>query len=320
MIIVVLTFGGILAVVLGSYWVFIVRPEQHSHRELAKRLRVARSATAARLGLVKTAQRLSAIPTVDAALSRGRRLIAPAEGLLEQAGSRITVATLLLSCACTALVLFVVVARLTGMPLLALGLVPPAAWIPVAWFRFQRTRRMLKFEEQFPEALDLLSRGLRAGHAFTTGIAMVADELPPPVGPEFRLLYDQQNYGMPFPDALRAFAARLPLIDARFFATAVLTQREAGGNLSEVLDNLASVIRARFKVKRQVRVISAHGRLTGLVLTAVPPALALVLFMINPDHWNTLVGDPLGVRLIYLAVFLQITGGLIIRKLIRIEY
>ena len=96
-----------------------------------------------------------------------------------------------------------------------------------------------KFEEQFPEALDLLARALRAGHAFTTGIAMVADEMPEPVGPEFRILYDHQNFGMPMPDALRDFADRIPVLDARFFVTAVLIQRESGGNLSEVLDNLA---------------------------------------------------------------------------------
>ena len=102
-----------------------------------------------------------------------------------------------------------------------------------------RTRRLRKFEEQFPEALDLIARALRAGHAFTTGLEMVADEMPAPVGAEFRLLYDQQNYGMPIPDALKRFAERIPVLDARFFVTAVLIQRESGGNLSEVLDNLA---------------------------------------------------------------------------------
>lgn len=149
---------------------------------------------------------------------------------------------------------------------------------------------------------------------------MVADELPEPVGPEFRTLFDQQNYGMPIGEALRLFAGRIPVIDARFFVTAVMTQREAGGNLSEILDNLATVIRDRFQVKRQIRVISAHGRITGLVLTAVPPLLALALFVISPAHFSTLFTDPLGPRLILAAIVLQITGGLIIRKLVRITY
>ena len=120
--------------------------------------------------------------------------------------------------------------------------------------QFKAKRRVRSFEEQFPEAIDLLARALRAGHAFITGLSMVAEEMPDPVGTEFKLAFDRQNFGMPLPDALRALGERVPLLDARFFVTAVLTQREAGGNLSEVLDNLASVIRERFRVKRQVRV------------------------------------------------------------------
>ena len=147
-----------------------------------------------------------------------------------------------------------------------------------AYIRCVRNQRMLKFDEQFPEAIDLLARALRAGHALTTGLLMVAEELPEPIGPEFKTLYDQQNFGLPLPQALRNFAERIPSLDARFFVTAVLTQREAGGNLSEVLDNLASIIRDRFKVKRQVRVISAHGRITGWMLSALPTSLALLFF------------------------------------------
>ena len=166
-------------------------------------------------------------------------------------------------------------------------------------FAFQRTRRILKFEEQFPEALALISRALKAGHTFTTGLAMVAEEMPTPIGPEFKLLYDQQNYGMPLPDASRNSRGAVPLLDARFFVTAVLIQRESGGNLSEILDNIATVIRDRFRVKRQIRVISAHARMTGFVLVGVPPALALMLFLINPEHMGTLTGSPLGMKLIY---------------------
>ena len=183
-----------------------------------------------------------------------------------------------------------------------------------------RTKRLLRFEEQFPEALALISRALKAGHTFTTGLAMVAEEMPVPMGPEFRLLYDQQNYGMPLPDALKEFARRIPLLDARFFVTAVLIQRESGGNLSEILDNIASVIRDRFRVKRQIRVISAHARMTGWVLVGVPPALAFVVSLLNPDHMATMTGSPLGIQLIMAAVVLQVTGTLIIRKMIQIEY
>ena len=207
-----------------------------------------------------------------------------------------------------------------GITAISLAVGALSALAPTSVLRFKRTRRFLKFEEQFPEALDLMSRALKAGHAFTTGLGMIAEEMPAPLGPEFQLLHDQQNFGMPLPEALKAFARRIPLLDARFFVTAVLIQREAGGNLSEILDNIATVIRDRFRVKRQIRVISAHGRLTGGVLVAVPPTLGAVLFVINPNHWKTLIGNPLGLQLIGLAIFLQVTGTLIIRKLIRIEY
>jgi len=202
----------------------------------------------------------------------------------------------------------------------AVAVAAGAFMMPVVALRFMRTRRMYKFEEQFPEALDLLSRALKAGHAFTTGIDMVGTEMPKPVGPEFRNLYDHQNFGMPMPDALKAFSDRVPVLDARFFVTAVLIQRESGGNLSEVLDNLAGVIRERFRVKRQMRVLSAHGRITGWILVCLPPVLGLVLMSVNPEHRRTMLGDPLGIQMLMGAVVMQIVGTLIIRKIVNIEY
>ena len=144
--------------------------------------------------------------------------------------------------------------------------------------------------------------------------------MPDPIGPEFRILYDQQNYGMPLPDALHLFAERIPVLDARFFVTAVLIQRESGGNLSEVLDNLARVIRERFRVKRQIRVISAHGRLTGWILVCLPPVLGFVLFAINAETRELMFYTPLGQQMIIAAVVLQVIGTLIMRKIINVEY
>jgi tight adherence protein B len=184
----------------------------------------------------------------------------------------------------------------------------------------QRARRMRKFEDQFPQAVELIARALRAGHALPTGLGMVADEIPAPVGTEFRILFDEQNFGLTLPDALRNFAKRIPVLDARFFVTAVLTQREAGGNLAEVLDNLAAVTRERFKVRRQVRVLSAHGRITGWVLALLPPAIAGVTAIISPGHLGTLISDPLGQRMIAVAAVLQLAGMLAIRRLVDIDY
>ena len=142
-----------------------------------------------------------------------------------------------------------------------LGVVAGA--VPFLWVRRKAKKRLALFEEQFPEAIDLIARALRAGHALPTALQLASEEVPDPVGAEFRLLFEKQNYGLSMTDALREFGERVPLLDARFFVTAVQTQREMGGNLSEVLDRLAAVIRERFKVKRQVRAVSAHGRITG---------------------------------------------------------
>ena len=161
---------------------------------------------------------------------------------------------------------------------------------------------------------------MRAGHAFPTGLKMVGDELPPPVGSEFRTLFEKQNFGAPLPEMLRAFAERIPSLDARFFVTAVLTQREMGGNLSEVLDKLSSVIRDRFKVKRQVRAVSAHGRITGAVLMALPPVTAGVLFILSPAHVRLLTDDPMGVQMVIMGLTLQVIGILWIRRILRVEY
>jgi tight adherence protein B len=320
MAIVVISFVVMLTGILGVYWMFVVRPEQQTREAFWKRLKAKAPSQQVRSNLLKQAQQLSALPTLDSALRRGHNALRPLELFIEQSGTRMTVATFLLLSATCGIVILYITMELTGSVLLGLGLGALAASVPTSLLRFLRTRRILKFEEQFPEALALISRALKAGHTFTTGLAMVAEEMPTPIGPEFKLLYDQQNYGMPLPDALKEFARRVWLLDARFFVTAVMIQRESGGNLSEILDNIATVIRDRFRVKRQIRVISAHARMTGFVLVGVPPSLALMLFLINPDHIRTLTGSPLGMQLIYGAITMQTVGTLIIRKMVKLEY
>ena len=201
----------------------------------------------------------------------------------------------------------------------ALVLALVGAGLPFLAIRRKRTRRLRRFEEQFPEALDLISRAVRAGHGFATGLKMVADELADPVGPEFRKTFDEQNFGLPLKEALQNLTDRVALLDVRFFATAVLIQRETGGNLSEILDNLASVVRERFKILRQVRVYTAHGRLTGYVLLALPVALAFVLLFVNPDHINLLFTDPIGRGMLVATVVMQAIGYVWIRQVVKIE-
>jgi tight adherence protein B len=191
--------------------------------------------------------------------------------------------------------------------------------MPIGFLRFKRKQRMKKFEELFPEALDLLSRAIRAGHAFQTAMGMVADEMVAPVGIEFKKSFEQQNYGLPLKEALNQLSERVPLMDVRFFVTAVQIQRETGGNLAEILDNLAHVVRERFKILRQVRTHTAHGRFTGYVLLALPAALAVALSFISPEHIRTLFTTRMGQTMVMGAIVMQTIGFFWIKKVIKIE-
>jgi tight adherence protein B len=238
---------------------------------------------------------------------------------IEQSGTKISVGMLVVMSLVTALVgalgMNLVLRAGWSMPLgAAIGFV-----IPFLFLKLKRRRRLLTFEEQFPEALDLISRALKAGHAFATGLKMVADEMPEPVGPEFRKTFDEQNFGLPLKDALDNLSLRIPSLDVRFFTTAVLIQRETGGNLSEILENLAHVVRERFKILRQVRVYTAHGRMTGWVLLALPAFLAIALMFINPDHMNLLFRERMGQQMLMAAVIMQLFGYFWIQKVIKIE-
>jgi tight adherence protein B len=185
--------------------------------------------------------------------------------------------------------------------------------------RYKRGARFYKFEEMFPEALDLLSRSIRAGHAFSAGMKMVAEELGEPVGPEFRKAFDEQNFGLPLKESLDNLSIRIPILDVRFFATAVLIQRETGGNLSEILDNLANVVRERFKIRRQIRTHTAHGRFTGYVLMALPAFLGLALSFINPEHMARLFEERIGQLMIVTSIIMQAIGYFWIKQVCKIE-
>jgi tight adherence protein B len=319
MVITGFVFLFVFACVFGAYWFFVVRVEQQAARSVRQRLGTTRKAPAV-AALLKARERLSAVGPVDAVLKRVALNLDGVPRLLARAGLHITPGALILAsvfCACIGMFAGM---QVTGTVSVGLVAAVAAGCLPYLYVRRAATKRIAKFEEQFPDVIDLMARALRAGHALPTALQLAADEAPNPVGAELRLLADQQNYGMSLPDALKAFAARVPLLDAGFFVTAVLTQREMGGNLSEVLDNLAAVIRERFKVKRQVRVVSAHGRITGVVLGCLPPAVAFVLFLISPAHIRVLVEDPIGLYLVAAGVTLQCIGVLWIRRVVNVEY
>jgi tight adherence protein B len=239
--------------------------------------------------------------------------------LIEQSGVIAAPSTIILASLVLALVFAIVALAVFNQPFVWPLAAVAGAMVPWLWLRHRRSARLKRFEEQFPEALDLLSRAIRAGHAFQTAMGMCADELPAPVGIEFRKSFDQQNFGLPLKDTLNEMAERVPILDLKFFVTAVLIQRETGGNLAEILDNLAHVVRERFKIHRQVRVHTAHGRFTGYVLLALPAALGVALSFINPDHMDLLFKERMGQMMIMGAIVMQTIGYIWIRKVIKIE-
>lgn len=321
MLIPVLVFLGTLVAIVGGYLAITTVPDLWKRRLLDRRLREVSAPTLPAVSsdsVLVTRTGDGALPSIDrlAAQTRGGLWL---RHLVEQSGVRTTPGAITLWSLGLAFALGGLTAALSRFAWLpavtaAIGLAAPTLWL-----LRRRTQRFRQFEEMFPEALDLLSRAIKAGHAFQTAMGMVADELPEPVGPEFRKAFDQQNFGLPLRESLNAMSDRVPIIDVRFFVTAVLIQRETGGNLSEILDNLSHVVRERFKVLRQVRVHTAHGRFTGWVLLALPAALSIVLSFINPEHMELLFQDPMGQTMLAGAVVMQTIGFFWIKRVIKIE-
>jgi tight adherence protein B len=322
-ILVVLAFIVGVAIVMSGYAAGTQVPTMMKQRKLASRLqevsqpaeREAEETPAKRLVKV---QQIGPLPAVDRILANTTKGSAMGRWL-EQSGMKVTLSGVLLIAVVLGGLLALVAAAVArsryGLPVgFAIGFA-----VPFLFLNFKRGRRMRAFEEQFPEGLDLIARALKAGHAFATGLKMVADEMPDPVGPEFRKTFDEQNFGLPLKDALDNLTMRMPSLDVRFFATAVLIQRETGGNLAEILENLGHVVRERFKILRQVRVYTAHGRFTGYVLLALPAVLCIALSFINPDHMNLLFRERMGQMMLLGALGMQTIGYLWIKQVIKIE-
>lgn len=306
--------------VLGGYYALAEMPGVLQQRRLSARLdEISRTpgdepSTDAGGALVKSRHE-GVVDRVMGRTARGSRLAR----WVEQSGVKVSLTWLLGAALMSALFVGLLGAMALRMAIgwLIGGVVGLA--LPFVVLNIKRGRRLHKFEETFPEALDLISRALKAGHAFSTGLKMVADEMDEPVGPEFRKTFDEQNFGLPMKDALGNLTDRVPLLDVRFFSTAVLIQRETGGNLSEILENLAHVVRERFKILRQVRVYTAHGRLTGYVLLALPAFLAVALCFINPEHMQLLFRERMGHIMLASAVVMQTVGFLWIKQVVKIE-
>ena len=320
MLLPLIVFLFVTGLIVGGYLAAV--PGTTASRDLDRRLReiATPSPSAAQAGMADATilkhVEEGPLPVLDRLVAGGGSRLGR---LIEQSGVRTTGSAVMMFSIGMAAGIGVLAALFVPQPLAAPLAAAVGACAPFAWLKHKRSVRMKKFEEQFPEALDVLSRAIRAGHAFQTALGMAADEMPGPVGPEMKKTFDQQNYGLPLKDALNDLAERINILDVRFFVTAVLIQRETGGNLSEILDNLAHVVRERFKVLRQVRVHTAHGRFTGYVLLTLPAFLAVALSVINPDHMQLLFRERMGQMMLMGAMALQAVGYIWIRQVIKIE-
>jgi tight adherence protein B len=239
--------------------------------------------------------------------------------LFEQADTTLTPARFFLISAVLALVGAVV----TVLAQLSLAVVPFAALalgvLPLLWLILRRRRRMAKFQAQLPGALELVSRALRAGHSLASGMSLVAEEMQPPIRQEFQRVFESQNLGIAMEEALKGMTLRVPNLDLKFFVTAVILQRQTGGDLAEILDKIGHLVRERFRIWGQVQALTGEGRLSGLVLLGLPPVLFLAVYYLNPGYVMMLFTDPMGKQMLAGAVVLQVLGALVIKKIVNIK-
>ena len=239
--------------------------------------------------------------------------------LFEQADTNLTVARLLIISMIMA-VLGACIATIVRIhpvliPLISIML----GTLPLMWILFRRKRRIKAFASQLPDALEMLARSLRAGQSMAFGFNMVASEMPAPISKEFGRVFEEQNLGIPMDDTLNALANRIPNLDLKFFVTALILQRQTGGDLAEILDKIGSLIRDRFRIWGQVQALTGEGRLSGVVLLALPFVLFAAVYQLNPEYLMKLFTDPMGTKMLTVAVIMQILGALVIRKIVNIK-
>ncbi len=193
------------------------------------------------------------------------------------------------------------------------------AALPLLWLMYRRQKRLKAFAVQLPDALELIARALRAGHSLGSGFNLVREEMPAPIGKEFGRVFEEQNLGIPMDDSLASITERVPNLDLKFFATAIVLQRQTGGDLAEILDKIGYIVRERFKIWGQVQALTGEGRLSGVVLLGLPPVLFLAVYRLNPDYIMMLFTDPMGKKMLAGAVIMQVLGALVIRKIINIK-
>lgn len=319
-LLIALLFFLIVAIIFGAFWMLwgtSSNPEVVRERMAAVRRAEQRGDGTTDLVLVRD-EMMSSLPLLNR-LMMHLAWTTKLQSAITQAGMTTKAGKLLLTCAVSGLSVYLVAVIFYGQALAGLVAAIAGASVPLMVIYIKRRRRMNQFEQRFPEALDLLGRAVRAGHAFTAGLEMVAKESPEPVATEFKTTFEEQNFGLPLRDALSNMASRVPLVDVQFFVTALMIQKDTGGNLAEILDELSRVIRERFRIHREVQIKTAQGRLTAVILILLPVGMLITMRVMNPAYINVLFEDPLGVKMLAGAGILQLIGAAFLWKIVHIE-
>jgi len=317
-LLVLFVFLTFLCLMEGAFWFFADTTRRHQRR-LQKRMKFLQGLDSTVLpqeSLLKP-DRMSAIPLLHQFLKKIQRL-EQVQTLMNQAGVAWSMGYFLL----LTLILGAVGFSLGFFKFGPLGGLIAGAFggiLPYYLLKFKKKRRLKKFEKQLPEALDLLARGLKAGHAFASGLQLVAAEMENPIGMEFFKTFKEYNHGLDLNTALLNLCSRMDLRDLRYFTTAVMIQRETGGNLTEILEQISALIRERFKLRNQIQALTAEGRLSGWILVLMPPGLALIIYKANPEYMSMLVTHPVGKMMAMTACFFQALGMICIRKIVNIK-
>ncbi len=315
----IVVFSAVLVFVLVVFYIVRARLswQMRSTKERVERLS-GQEQESENVSLLMREEKLSEIPLMNRLLRKfafGEHL----KKLIKQAGLATNPGTIILSMLCLASLAFLVMQYTTHSYLLALTIMPVAGLLPYLYLRHKRNQRVQRFEELLPEALDMVVNSLRAGFTFELAMKMVAQEIPDPVGLEFAIVFEEQNLGVPLVDALAGLRERNPSNDLDLLVVALLIHRRIGGNLAEILEKTSATIRDRFRLKREIKTKTAHGRFSGFVLVLMPLVMVAIILTLNPDYFMVLIKERTGEYLLATAVVMQIIGILVIRRIINIE-
>ena len=306
-----------LALIEGGYYA-LRRIRDPEKRAVLRRLRGLPSTDANEIIDIMRRSMLSEVPWLNRMLL-SFRWTDKLNRLLEQADTQYTLGVFVLLSVVIASAGYLIGAWLTSNQLISILSAFILVMMPFFYIYSKKKRRMEKFQRQLPDALDLIARALKAGHAFTGGLRMVAEELGDPIGTEFEKTLNEINFGVGVPEALKSLPNRVDCPDLKFFITSVIIQRETGGNLAEILGKIAYLIRERFKLQNRVQVLAAEGKLSAIILIAIPFVIAFALALLNPEYIKTLVIDPIGKILVTFAFLMMIIGIFVMKKMIQIK-